>query len=104
MDNQISSGKQNTPKRSAVRVGSLGVQDKKKSTFKINFNQIILVCFDFSDPGLVLTSVIAVDQVGDLSTDTFDFSTLQYNRFHDDHFAKDYKLKLTNPSTCPYEK
>ena len=48
--------------------------------------------------------MIAVDQVGDLSTDTFDFASLEYNEKHDDHFVEDYKLKLTDPSTCPEEK
>eukprot|EP00111_Clytia_hemisphaerica_P018504 TCONS_00054759-protein len=54
-------------------------------------------------PGYVLTSVIAVDQVGDLSSDTFDFDTLEIGQEHDDHFISDYKLKLTDPSTCPLE-
>ena len=52
----------------------------------------------------MLTSVIAVDQVGDLSSDTFDFDSLEMGLKHDDHFVEDYKMKLTDPSTCPLAK
>jgi len=51
-----------------------------------------------------MTSTIVVDQVGDLSADTFDFESLEYGTTHDNHFKEEFYLKLTDPSTCPKEK
>lgn len=53
------------------------------------------------DPGFVLTSIIVIDQVGDLNIDKIRVLELPDGEVLKYAFEESFKLQITDPSTCP---